>query len=843
MSFEITFDCPLPHGIHARPASVLEEVCQPFQAAIYLENRRNGQRASLRSVLALISADVLYNDPCKIVISGDDADVAHTRIEQFINQEFAHCDDALVEAFAAPSTVLPRSLGAGEPQYICATSVSSGIAEGKPVFLGQLQLAEHLQQLSGQGKEQEWQKLSKAIHDVAQQLQTELDALPAQTLAWQVLKAHLSMVEDAELYQQLQAAIVNSDVSQSPSAAQAIVTTLSYFQRRLACSANAYLQERVLDIQDISARLLRRLYGDDAVLAVQELTEPSVVIAANLTPSDFIKLEGNNLKALVLESGGTTSHTVILARASGIPVLVGAKAASGFCAAGSNVIVDAELGLLIRNANTAVTNYYQMEYDKQRRLERRYSVFKKQAAHTRDQHTLEVAANIVSARESAPAFDAGADGIGLFRTEMLFMDRNTAPCEQEQFDCYRQVLEAAGQAPVIIRTFDVGGDKPIGYLPIGTEENPFLGYRAVRTYPQFIELFCMQLRALVRAARYGNLRVMVPMISCVEEMRWVRETYQQVVTELQQSGESIAPIQLGMMLEVPSAAFAVKQLAKYADFFSIGSNDLAQYFLACDRGNKRLSDLYSNYHPPFIRLLQQTVDEIHSAGSWVGLCGEMAGDHSLLPLLVGLGFDEISMAAPSIARSKAAVAQLDYSTCQTLVQQAIACSDISGVKQCLVDFRRRSVDRAVLDDQLIISAATVHSKALVIKALADNLWLQNRIEDAAAVEEALWQREEVFSTGLGFGIAIPHCKSDKVINNSISLMRLNTPVDWGAADGKLVDTVFMLTIRDSDAGDAHMKIFAQLARKIIHKPFRETLKACADNATLLAFLNEQLELE
>jgi multiphosphoryl transfer protein len=842
MSFEITFNCPLSNGIHARPANALEEVCQPFQASIHLENLRNGQRASVRSVLGLISADVLLDDSCRITLEGDDAEQAHTRLTHFITHEFAHCDDALPESQDQLDVTLPRSLLAAQPDFVKGVSVSRGIAEGAPVLLGGLRFTDELHRIEGESGELEREKLNEGLQRLRQTLEHDVDSTRAGSTEEGVLKAHLAIVKDEAFHQQLHCALQVKNSGRTPAAAQAIIKTIEHFNQCLGASANPYLQERALDIQDICSRLMRQLYGDEVVTPIQSLTQPSVVIAANLTPSDFIALNSANLKGLVLESAGKTSHTVILARAIGIPVLVGVDGASRFSATVHCVVVDADLGVLVRNSNDAVQRYYQMEYDKAQQFERRYLPFKDVQAHTADKQRIEIAANIASAEEAAAAFAAGAEGIGLFRTEMLFMDRDAAPSEEEQFNAYRQVLDAAGHAPVIIRTFDVGGDKPIAYFNIGVEENPFLGYRAVRTYPEFIDAFKAQLRALARAACFGKLQVMIPMISCVEEMRWVRETYNDVVDKLKQDGIETAPLQLGMMLEIPSAAFAIDQLSKYADFFSIGSNDLAQYFLACDRGNKRVDNLYSNYHPAFIRFLQKIIDDIHSAERWVGMCGEMSGDADLLPVLVGLGLDEISMSAPSIARTKAAVAGLASEECKKLLQDLMSCDDIGSVKAQLREFRRRGVQRPVLEENLIISQGQAQSRAEAIKVMADNLFLQGRVENAAAVEESLWQREEVFSTGLGFGIAIPHCKSDVILNNSISLMRLNTPIDWGSSDGQLVDTVFMLTIKESDAGDVHMKIFAQLARKIIHETFRESLKSCKDRAALMAFLTAELDL-
>lgn len=843
MSLEILFECPLPNGIHARPASLLEEICRGFTAEIFLENLRNGESASMDSVLAMISADVLFNDRCRIAITGTEASDAFSKLSHYIQHDFQYCDEAVPEQEDTAKIELPRSLSFTTPDYIEAISVSQGIAWGKPVMLGSTRFSDAIQNITGEGVAIESQRLQEGLQSLAQLISEELSAAEqtaqqSQHTQAQILKAHLAIIKDQELAQRL---IKSLEQGTKVSAAQAIINTVEYFNQLLAGAENVYLQERALDIQDLGSRLMRLLYGDEAVTTVEALSEASVVITSNLTPSAFIAINGPHLKGLVLESGGRTSHTVLLARAAGIPVLVGAEGALDFCRAVDRVIVDSNLGILLRNALVPTQRYYELEQKKINALAARYEPFKHNKATTCDGIKIEVAANIASAQEAQHAFTQGAEAIGLFRTEMLFMDRDSAPTEQEQFLCYQESLQAANGQPVIIRTFDVGGDKPISYFNIGSEENPFLGYRAVRTYPEFLSYFTTQLRALVRAAVFGNLRIMIPMISNIEEMRWVRETFDEVIAQLQQENIECAKPQLGMMLEVPSAAFMIDQLAQYADFFSIGSNDLAQYFLACDRGNKRLAALYSNYHPAFIRLLKQVIDDAKAAGRWVGLCGEMAADSQLLPLLVGLGLDEVSMAAPGIAKAKANVAGLNYHDCNDLVKRVMACADIESVKTQLAIFSQSATQRPLLEQALILTEHQVHSRAEAIKTLADNLFVQGRVQSSEATEEALWQREDMFSTGLGFGIAIPHCKTDGVTHNSISLLRLPQPIEW-APGADPVDIVFMLAVKESDAGDVHMKYFSKLARKIVHESFRNELRTCQDSVALLAYLSKVLEL-
>tara|TARA_R110002167_G_scaffold220460_5_gene425079 strand:- start:11875 stop:14400 length:2526 start_codon:yes stop_codon:yes gene_type:complete len=841
MGLEILFECPLPNGIHARPASLLEEICQPFDAEIHLENLRNKQCVSMHSVLALIGADILYADNCRITIAGIEAEQAHKKLLHFIQHDFASCDEALPQQDDVTQLELPRSLALTDPDFIAAVSVSQGIATGKPVLLSASSFSAAVLQIKGQDVTIESQCIHDGLTKLQQALTDEFNAQKANSTQAKIIKAHLAIAKDEELLQRLLANLSTDDKQQTKSAAGAIVDTLEYFNQLLGGAKNVYLQERALDIQDICSRLMCLIYGNHAVSSIDQLEGPSIVITSTLTPSAFIALSGPHLKGLVLECGGRTSHTVLLARAAGIPVLVGATGALNFCHLVDSVIIDSNSGILLRNVTEATDRYYQLERLKTEQLSAKYQPFKYQKALTCDGQRLEVAANIASAQEATYAFEDGAEGIGLFRTEMLFMDRDSAPSEEEQFLAYQGSLQAANGQPVIIRTFDVGGDKPISYFNIADEENPFLGYRAVRTYPEFMVYFTTQLRALVRAAVHGNLRIMIPMISDVEEMRWVRETFDQVIAELQEAQVEYAVPQLGMMLEVPSAAFMIDQLAHYSDFFSIGSNDLTQYFLACDRGNKNMANLYSNYHPAFIRLLKKITDDAALADRWVGLCGEMAADTQLLPLLVGLGLDEVSMASPNIAQIKANIARLNFVDCQQLVTRVMACADIAAVEAQLLAFSQQENQRPLLDQELILTGRKVTSRAEAIKTLSDNLFVQGRVQSSTATEQALWKREDMFSTGLGFGIAIPHCKTDGITHNSISLLRLSQPIEW-SEESEPVDLVFMLAVKQSDTDNLHMKYFSKLARKIVHKSFRDELRNCSDSSALLAYLSTVLEL-
>ena len=410
-------------------------------------------------------------------------------------------------------------------------------------------------------------------------------------------------------------------------------------------------------MHDVCSQLLEQLCGPGGGgPAVPVLAGPSVVVADRLTPGQFLALDRRHLRGLVLDEGGTTSHTVILARSANVPTIVGVQGASDRMRPGAEAVVDGGLGIAVTRLTDPVRRYYELEARRLDRLRRRFAATRGSAAVTADGKRVEVGVNVVAAEEVAPAVENGAEGVGLFRTEMLFMGREAPPDEEEQFHSYSLAARAAEGRPVIIRLLDVGGDKPAPYLQTPAEENPFLGFRGVRLYEEFAPVVKTQMRAVLRAADHGQVKILVPMVGCVEEVRLVKRLLAEAQDELAAAGHPRGRTPpLGVMLEVPSAAFAIPDLCAEVDFFSVGSNDLTQYFLAADRANRKIARLYSWAHPAFLRLMKKIVDDVHAQGKWVGLCGEMGDSGAALPLLVGLGLDEISLSSPRIPAVKAAV--------------------------------------------------------------------------------------------------------------------------------------------------------------------------------------------
>ncbi|MGC3960725.1 MAG: phosphoenolpyruvate--protein phosphotransferase [Verrucomicrobiota bacterium] len=648
----------------------------------------------------------------------------------------------------------------------------------------------------------------------------------------QLLKAHRSIARDPEFRAKLHGFLRNNQRT----AAGAIVDVENHFTALLAKADSVLLRERALDVQDVCFQLLRQIHGKSAVIAEVQLTADSIIVAETLTPGQFLALNRNFLKGLVLGHAGSTSHTVILARSFGIPTLTGVTDLAFDCSPSDEAIVDAECGLLLTALTEATRRYYAMEDRRLAERQIRLRHYANRPAHTPDGHHVEIGGNIGTAAEAIAAFAAGAEGIGLFRTEMLFFDRDTPPTEEEQYVEYCKALQAAGERPVITRTLDIGGDKPLAYLHLPAEDNPFLGYRAVRIYPEYETLFRSQIRALVRASAHGTLKVLIPMVTTPEEILWAKYVIREEQNRCRTAGLAFDPdMAIGAMIEVPAAAFQLDALCRELDFFSIGSNDLLQYFAGADRANPRLAKLYDPLQPAFLRLLKKVVSEARAEGKWIGLCGEMGGHSEYLPILMGLGLDEISAAPSLVTALKAEVALWPLNVCRELVERALACVTPGEVRRLLDEFAARR-PAPLVDPELVIIESTSTTKEEVIKEAVDRLYVLGRTQQPRALEQALWQRESVYSTGFGHGFAIPHCKTSTVTANSLVLMRLRTPVAWGSLDGEPVQTVLLLTIRESDQANGHMNVFSKLARKVMHEDFREHLSRAPDPAVACALL-------
>lgn len=527
--------------------------------------------------------------------------------------------------------------------------------------------------------EQEWQRFVTSCKSVKQDL-GELHLQTLEKLGSQkaeIFEAHLMLLEDPEFLEQIQDKIQDEHLN----AEVAVYEVAQFFIGLFEEMEDELLKARASDLKDVTNRILSTLQGKKYGTAL-ELQEECIILADDLSPSDTAQLDLKLVKGFITEQGSRTSHSAIMAKSLGIPAVVGAGEQIRSLPVGVTVILDGTAGTLLVDPTDEelLKNRTQQAEDEALKFELRQFVTK--PTFSIDQHQVELAANIGSVEDVVKAIENGAEGIGLFRTEFLFMGRDEVPSEDEQFQTYKYVLEKMQGKPVVIRTLDIGGDKKIPYLNREEEQNPFLGFRAIRMCLQEEDLFRTQLRALLRASSFGNLKIMFPMISVIEEWWEAKRILQEEQNQLMKQGVTLSDqIEVGMMIEVPSAAIAAHAFAKEVDFFSIGTNDLIQYTFAADRMNDKVSYLYQPYHPSILRLIQLVVSAATQEGKWVGMCGEMAGDQTAIPVLLGLGLHEFSMSASSILPTRKLIGNLSKSIWQGHIEKILSLRSQEEVRE------------------------------------------------------------------------------------------------------------------------------------------------------------------
>lgn len=472
-----------------------------------------------------------------------------------------------------------------------------------------------------------------------------------------IFGAHLLVLNDPELVgpvnEKIESELVNAEY--------ALKETADGFIAMFEAMENDYMKERAADIRDVTKRVTAHLLGV-SIPDPSFIREEVVIIAEDLTPSDTVQLNPQYVKGFITDIGGRTSHSAILARTLEIPAVVGTKKAMESVANGSLIIVDGLEGLVIIEPDDETVERYEAKQAAFRTQKEIWAKLKNEPTVTSDGVSVELAANIGSPKDAAGAVENGAEAVGLYRTEFLYMGSDDFPTEQEQTEAYSAVLKAMGGKPTVVRTLDIGGDKELSYLDLPKEQNPFLGLRAIRLCLERPDMFRTQLRALLRASVHGNLKIMFPMIATLEEFREAKALFLEEQAKLAEEGIPFSPsIEIGIMVEIPSTAVMADQFAKEVDFFSIGTNDLIQYTLAADRMNENVSYLYQPYNPAILRLVKMVIDAAHKEGKWAGMCGEMAGDEIAIPVLLGLGLDEFSMSASSILKAREQISQLSKS--------------------------------------------------------------------------------------------------------------------------------------------------------------------------------------
>ena len=494
----------------------------------------------------------------------------------------------------------------------------------------------------------------------------------------QVFEAHLMVLSDPELVGQVKDAITSQKVNAEHALKEVSDMFISIFA---GMEDNPYMQERAADIRDVTKRVLANLLGVK-IPSPATIKYEVVVVAGDLTPSDTAQLNRQYVKAFVTDIGGRTSHSAIMARSLEIPAIVGTKEITSLAKDGDLIIIDGLSGDVFLNPSEDVVAEYRAKAEAFAAQQAEWEKLKDADTFTKDGHQVELAANIGTPKDLEGVIHNGAEGVGLYRTEFLYMDSHDMPTEEDQFEAYKAVLEGMNGKPVVVRTMDIGGDKELPYLPLPHEMNPFLGYRAIRISLNEPEMFRTQLRALLRASVYGKLRIMFPMIATLNDFRGAKALLLEEKAKLVAEGVAVSDdIQVGIMIEIPAAAVLAHQFAKEVDFFSIGTNDLIQYTMAADRMNERVSYLYQPYNPSILTFIKHVIDSAHKEGKWAGMCGEMAGDQTAVPLLVGLGLDEFSMSASSVLKTRSLISKLTLEEMKALADKAInECATVQEVE-------------------------------------------------------------------------------------------------------------------------------------------------------------------
>ncbi len=657
---------PNPSGLHARPAAVLANAAKQFASDIRLVRR--GEDINAKSVVAIMSFGIVRNDRIRLRAIGVDASQALTTLVSLIKDGCGESKDDVPEVATSPGPVRRKS---DNPDILTGISASPGLAVGT-VF--QLRHASIDVPEAGDGRNAERQRLLDAIKVARAELQTLQDQLTQQADSGKaaIFAAHQELVEDPDLLEN-----AYRWIDQGKSAAFAWQSAYSTQAETLAGLKNELLAARANDLRDVGRRVLYGILGTRPEMPV--LPDHVILIAEDLTPSDTASLDRTKVLGFCTTRGGATSHVAILARSLSIPAIAAIDEAALDLENGLLAVLDGgsgELRLNPQQSEVERINALQAKLAEQREQELAAATL---PAVTRDGHAVKVMGNIGGLADAEQCVALGGEGVGLLRSEFLFLQRSDAPGEEEQASVYAGIARVLGkQRELVVRTLDVGGDKPLAYLPVPTEENPFLGVRGVRLSLERPEILRTQVRAILRAAEHTHLHIMFPMISSAEELRAARR----IVEEENHAANNVS-VEIGIMVEVPAAAVMADVLAAEADFFSIGTNDLTQYTLAIDRGHPRLARQADGLHPAVLRLIGKTVEGAHKHGKWVGVCGGLASEPLAVPILIGLGVDELSVSVPSIPAIKALVRTLDRKQCEALAAEVLELATATDVRHRL----------------------------------------------------------------------------------------------------------------------------------------------------------------
>ncbi|MDE1166949.1 MAG: phosphoenolpyruvate--protein phosphotransferase [Pseudomonas sp.] len=655
------------HGLHARPAKILAQLAKSFEGEVRLRIVDSAEPAiSAKSLSKLLSLGARRGQVLEFIaepsVAADALPALIAAVEEGLGEEIEPLPPvaAVVEQVAVITAKVEAPLPGAQIQGIAA---APGIAMG-PAHIQVLRDIDY--PLRGESPAHERERLQTALADVRGDIEGLIQRSKSKAIR-EIFVTHQEMLDDPELTDE-----VANRLKQGESAEASWMAVIEAAARQQESLKDALLAERAADLRDIGRRVLAQLCG---IQTPEAPDQPYILVMDEVGPSDVARLDPAQVAGILTARGGATAHSAIVARALGIPAVVGAGEAVLLLASGCPLLLDGQRGSLIVAPTDEVRQRAIEERETRAQRQEAAAARRTETAVTRDGHAVEVFANIGESAGVKAAVEHGAEGVGLLRTELIFMAHSQAPDEAVQEAEYRRVLDGLAGRPLVVRTLDVGGDKPLPYWPIAKEENPFLGVRGIRLTLQRPDVMEGQLRALLRAADNRPLRIMFPMVGSVEEWRQARDMTERLRLEI-----PVADLQLGIMIEVPSAALLAPVLAKEVDFFSVGTNDLTQYTLAIDRGHPTLSAQADGLHPAVLQLIDITVRAAHAHGKWVGICGELAADPLAVPVLVGLGVDELSVSARSIPEVKAGVRELTLVEAQQLAQQALALGSASEVR-------------------------------------------------------------------------------------------------------------------------------------------------------------------
>lgn len=666
-----------PTGLHARPAKTFVNVAKEFKANIKVYH--NEKMANAKSLISLLTLGVKSGSQIKIEADGEDEEQALAALESAVISGLGEGelleDTSKEKPVEAPS---PAKKEDQQPQpqmdsipenQVHGIAGAPGIAIG-PVFRHvrtEIKVEE-----TYEGESIEKNQLQSAIEKAKGQLKQLRKKMLDQKATGEaaIFDVHIELLDDVELLDG-----VLEKINKKQSAALAWQSSIEERAKLVASLDDPLLAARAADLHDVGYRVLRILVGVDEQ-SPKLPDHPVIILAEDLTPSDTVTLDRDKVLGFCTAKGGPTSHTAIIARALGLPAVVSAGEKVLSLSNSTQIVLNGYSGVLIIDPDEIEIKEAEQKQQEDEEFRLQAQAEADKPAVTTDGHRVEIAANIGGIEDARQAITSGAEAVGLLRTEFLFLERVSPPSEDEQFSVYRDIAQAMQKKPVIIRTLDVGGDKPLPYIKMIEESNPFLGERGIRLCLNQPDLMRQQIRSILRAQEYGKLRIMFPMVADLSEWIEAKEITSEIELEL-----GVPGVEMGIMIEVPSAALMADVFAEHVDFFSIGTNDLTQYTMAMDRMHPQLAGISDGLHPAVLRLIDQTVKAAHKAGKWVGVCGELGADPQAIPILVGLGVDELSVTVPAIPIVKAQVRALNYSETQEIAEKALNCATAKEVRQ------------------------------------------------------------------------------------------------------------------------------------------------------------------